>query len=177
MDDDRDSTTSDVAASSDWADDWRAGLLSCAFWLTLLVAACLYAAATLGPKVVSLTVRQHEALRQAARAAGLAADVEQRELEMRAFERDAEFVAARARQGLRLSAPGEILIPAAPASTRPAAPPADAPLPPLWPQLRELAENGLLRARLLTTAAALVLFGFTFLHDRRPVPRSRAASQ
>ena len=160
----------DAAAPKDGA----AGLvLSLAFWLSLIVAAGLFAMGTLSPKVVAGWRHAGELERQMARVSALAEQVERLENEAHALESDPDYLAARARQDLGLKPEGTRLIkvlgdaPLA-ATVEEAVDPAEPPAASLkW--VERVAGDSLLRARMLTIAAALVLFGFAFLHERRPV--------
>jgi cell division protein FtsB len=160
----------DAAAPEEGA----AGLvLSLAFWLSLVVAAGLFAMGTLSPKVVTGWRHAAELERQTARVSALAGEVERLEREAHALESDPDYLAARARQDLGLKPEGTRLIkvlgdaPLASVVEEPVEP-VESPAPFLiWVQ--RVAGDSLLRARMLTVAAALVLFGFAFLHERRRV--------
>lgn len=124
----------------------------------------LFAAATLSGKILETERHAAELSVQTARVEHLARDVQRLELTARALETDPEYIAAVARRKLAAE-------PAAPGAprTEPTSVPTstlDARLEPLRPWMLRIAADSLLRARLLTVAAALVLFAFTFLHER-----------
>jgi len=134
--------------------------------LSLLVAGGLFAAATLSGKLLETERHAGQLALQSARVEQLALDVRRLELEARALETDADYIAAVARRKLA----GESTSPL-PAHPTPAVEAVstfriDPRFEPLRPWMLRIAGDSLLRARLLTAAAALVLFAFTFLHER-----------
>jgi hypothetical protein len=141
--------------------------ISLSFWFSLLTAAALFAAATLSGKILDTERRAAEVAVEANRVEQLALEVHRLELKAHALETDPDYIAAVARQklGPGTKAPPDppetlTISPAIEASIDPR-------LEPLRPWMQRIAADSLLRARLLMAAAALVLFGFTFLHERR----------
>lgn len=140
--------------------------ISLAFWVSLLAAAGMFAAATLAPKLTSLQRREAELATVTQRVQRLVEDVTRLEQIGHALQHDADFIAARARRQLGLPTAGELQLP-----VMVTAPQEEPPVATAVPEddllIRRLAGDSLLRARLLTGSAALVLFAFTFLHERR----------
>jgi hypothetical protein len=141
-------------------------MVSLCFWLSLLVGGGLFAAATLSGKLLET---EHHAARladQSSRVEQLALEAHRLELEAKALETDPDYLAAVARRKLAgepadsKATTGTVALPSQPAFTL------DPRLEPLRPWMIRIARCELLRARLLTIAAALVLFAFTFLHER-----------
>jgi cell division protein FtsB len=137
------------------------------FWLSLLVSGALFAAATLSVKILETERHTNELASQSARVEQLALNVHRLELEVRALETDTDYIAAIARQKLG----GRPATPSIPARIVESPPQVtigsfDPRLDPLRPWMIRIASDSLLRARLLTIAAALILFAFTFLHER-----------
>jgi hypothetical protein len=147
-------------------------LASLAFWVSLFAAAGLFAAATLSGQFLEAGRREDSLDAETHRVEELALEIHRLELEIRALETDSDYIAAVARRTLSRDDAGTSSQAATPASA-PASPamfPAtDRSIVGIW--MQRIAGDGLLRSRLLMGAAALVLFGFTFLHER-----SRSAS-
>lgn len=151
----------------------RETAVSLAFWVSLLMSAGLYAAATLAPKVTALESREQELRAQAARVETRVAEVDRLLREAHALETDGDYLAAVARRRLGVRNSDELVL----ESSSGAAPAAAERLPTLPAPTRfasalaMLSRDGLLRSRLLVASAALILFAFTFLHARsRSVP-------
>ena len=153
---------SDLAESS----NSRGLFVSLTFWISLFVAAGFYGAATLAPKIVSLQRRENELAAQTQRVESLATQVGELELVVNALENDPEYIAAAARRQLGRPAVGESLIPI----QKEGPPPIEVPdqTSPNWQSavVSKLAGDPLLRTRLLTASAAIILFAFTFQHVR-----------
>ncbi|QDT57424.1 hypothetical protein Pan44_54930 [Caulifigura coniformis] len=154
-------------ANADPAPRVSGTLVSLCFWFSLLIAGALFAAATLSGKFLETERHTIQLADQSARVEQLALEVRRLELEARALETDPDYVAAIARQKLATN-PARSTI-----AARTIEPPVqariesiDPRLDPLRPWMIRVASDNLLRARLLTIAAAIVLFAFTFLHER-----------
>ncbi len=135
----------------------------------LLGSACLFAAVTLSARVLETEHQAQELAEATARVEQLALEVRRLEQEARALETDPDYIAAVARRKLGRNATGSPRQPTATESARIAVRPEpllDPRLEGLRPWMQRIATDSLLRARLLTLAAALVLFGFTFLQER-----------
>lgn len=142
-------------------------MVSVCFWVSLLVAGALFAAATLSGKFLETERHTAQLAEQTSRVEQLALEIRRLELEARALETDSEYIAAVARRQLGAKPGGPVIAIHAvekPGSVAMAT--FDPRLDPVRPWMVRLASDSLLRARLLTIAAALVLFAFTFLHER-----------
>ncbi len=157
---------SDPVAAADAAPRAPGSLASLCFWLSLLVAGGLFAAATLSGKLLETEQHAAQLADQTSRVEQLALEVRRLELETKALETDPDYLAAVARRKLA----GEpVKAAAAPKPATASLVPAfslDPRFEPLRPWMIRIAGDSLLRARLLTIAAALILFAFTFLHER-----------
>lgn len=150
------------------AQGWVTSLL---FWLCLVLAASMYGGVALAPKLLSwLTLKQEHYTHQV-RLVELERKVKYLGRVVDAMENDAEFAAQLARVDFDAARPGDERIAVDPmlsldARERPAATPA---LPRtaslLAPLLRQVTDRPELRRALLTIAAALILFAFTFLQE------------
>ncbi len=143
--------------------------ISLCFWLSLFFSGALFAAATLSGKILDTERRASELATETATVEQLALEVHRLGLKARALEADPDYIAAVARRKLA----GEPVTDATPRSQpTPLAVTPPTPLDPrletLRPWMHRIASDSLLRARLLTIAAALVLFAFTFLQERSP---------
>ena len=156
--------TSDSVAAADAAPRASGVIVSLCFWLSLLVAGALFAGATLSGKILETERHSAQLAEQTARVEQLALEIRRLELEARALETDPEYIAAVARRQL-----GGKAVVAASEGARPAFVASvtfDPRLDAVRPWMIRLASDSLLRARLLTIAAALVLFAFTFLQEQ-----------
>lgn len=152
------------------------GLLSLFFWLCLLIAAALYAGVSLAPKYIAWEAWNRQYQTNQWELVGLEQRMSQLEQVVAALKDDPQFSAELARIEFDALVPGEEVIPVSDGLTyRPAAPvetagtPATHSTPPWKPWISAFASDAELRTRALTVAAALVLLGFTFLHDSRTV--------
>jgi hypothetical protein len=168
------SSLSESSSTVDESPRASGALVSLCFWLSLLVAGGLFAAATLSAKLLETEQHAAQLADQSSRVEQLALDVHRLELEAKALETDPDYLAAVARRKLAgesgsTSQPAQGAdaprSPVDPGAFRPAST-LDPRLEPLRPWMIRIARCELLRARLLTIAAALVLFAFTFLHER-----------
>lgn len=150
------------------AQGWATSLL---FWLCLVLAATMYGGVALAPKLLSwLTLKQEHYTHQV-RLVQLERKVKYLGRVVDAMENDAEFAAQLARVDFDAARPGDERIAvdsnlSLDARDRPAA----APVLPrtaslLVPLLRQVTDRPELRRALLTIAAALILFAFTFLQE------------
>jgi cell division protein FtsB len=141
-------------------------IVSLAFWLSVLTAAALYAGATIAPKTVSLQHREDELTRQSRRVEALATRVGELERVAEALQSDPDYISASARKQLGTKVEGETLILVESRETP--SPEDSAVLATTSPatMIARIGGDPLLRARMLTAAAALILLAFTFLHDR-----------
>ena len=157
---------SEPVTAADPAPRASGALVSLCFWLSLLIAGGLFASATLSGKLLETEHHATQLADQSSRVEQLALEVHRLELEARALETDPDYFAAVARRKLA----GESTEPAATQKhVTISATPAfiiDPRFEQLRPWMIRIASCSLLRARLLTIAAALVLFAFTFLHER-----------
>ena len=150
------------------AQGWVTSLL---FWLCLVLAATMYGVVALAPKLLSwLTLKQEHYTHQV-RLVELERKVKYLGRVVDAMENDADFAAQLARVNFDAARPGDERIAVDPmlsldARDRPTAAPA---LPRtaslLVPLLRQVTDRPDLRRALLTIAAALILFAFTFLQE------------
>lgn len=147
--------------------------VSLSFWFSLLTAAALFAAVTLSGKILDTERRAAEVAVEASRVDQLALEVHRLELKAHALETDSDYIAAVARQKLTPQSPRTASVgpnvpdrPLDAASNLHTPIASDARLEILRPWMQRIAADSLLRARLLMAAAALVLFAFTFLHER-----------
>lgn len=146
-------------------------MTSLLFWLCLVLAASMYGGVALAPKLLSwLTLKQEHYTHQV-RLVELERKVKYLGRVVDAMENDAEFAAQLARVDFDAARPGDERIAVDPmlsldARERPAATPV---LPRtaslLAPLLRQVTDRPELRRALLTIAAALILFAFTFLQE------------
>lgn len=154
-------------ANADTAPRASGTLVSLCFWLSLLVAGGLFAAATLSGKFLETERHATQLADQSTRVEQLALEVHRLEIETRALETDTDYIAAIARQELSPNPSATTIVPRIiekPIQARIAT--FDPRLDPVRPWMVRIASDTLLRARLLTIAAALILFAFTFLHER-----------
>ena len=152
---------------------WSGGL-SLLFWTCLLTAAALYAGVSLAPKFVVWQEwdRQYQAKQR--ELVTLESRSTQLEQVVAALKDDPHFAAELVRLEFDAQAPGEDVIPVSrvlsfhPRETAEDIPAPAAITPQPWePYVTALATQQPLRRILLGTAAALVILGFTFLHDHR----------
>jgi hypothetical protein len=150
------------------------GLLSLLFWTCLLTAAVLYAGVALAPKIVAWRAwdRQHRA--NQLELVALESKTTQLEQVIAALKNDPQFAAELVRLEFDAQAPGEEVLPVSGSLTfHPHAKDAEAAhavavRAQRWdPWIDALATQPMLRRGCLAAAAGLILFGFTFLHDRR----------
>ena len=143
-----------------------AGPGSLACWFCLLLAAVLYAAVALSPKLVALTLLRHEHEQNQERLVALEKQVERIERISEALEHDPEFNAALARADFEQVRPGEQRITVQPHLALELRPSAanlklpDLPLPWYVPLLEVFSENRRLSNIVLGLAAALALLSF-----------------
>ena len=153
------------------------------FWLALLVAAALYGAVVLAPKLVSTQSLSRHVQQQQLRLLALERKTEQLEQVVNALDHDPEFAAEIARLELSIQRPGEEVLPVEAGLQLS---PMSADLPELpgtpeverWgqPVLGRIAADSQLRQILLGVAAGLVIFAFTFLQERSPEDASATGS-
>jgi hypothetical protein len=153
-------------AAADAAPRASGAVVSLCFWLSLLVAGGLFAAATLSGKLLETEHHAVQLADQSSRVEQLALEVHRLELEAKALETDPDYLAAVAHRKLAGDSGRSSNVPTPAAASLPPAFSLDVRLEPLRPWMLRIAGDSLLRARLLTVAAALVLFAFTFLHER-----------
>lgn len=158
---------------------WRVTVSSVLFWIVLLVAATLYAAVALAPKILEVqrlstlyAELQWRLVQSEERADALRRVVA-------ALDDDPQFAAEFARMDLDVSRPSEEVIavdaalainPRLSAHSVEATQPMD-PLEPVW---SVLTNDEPLRRSLLTAAAVLVITAFTFLNDGSETARAAA---
>lgn len=163
---------------------WRSlgsGLLSVLFWLFLLTAGALYAGVALSPKLIAWQAWDRQYQANQLELVALESRSTQLEQVVTALKDDPQFAAEIVRIEFDAQAPGEEVLPVSgrlvydPRTTEPVDQPRPVKTrqPPWQVWLMTLATDQPLRRGLLTTAAALVVVGFTFLHDRRS-PRGRS---
>lgn len=154
----------DVATGPSWS-------VSLCFWLTLLCSALIYGAVALAPKFAVWNTVRHEYRRNAGQLAELEEDVEYLERVTDALQSDPDFLRHLASaSGVPTEDDGAEMIPVSghllfgyEHPTSDAAVESDK--PPLDGIARTLATHTRLRTTLLTTAALLTIFAFTFLND------------
>jgi cell division protein FtsB len=155
--------------SSNAIDPQRLPLASLLFWLCLLIAAGLYAAIALSPRLVVWGDLQVESARRQVELVNLEREAQQLARVVAALERDPEFVAELARVELAAAKPGGIQIPLPPAlGFDPRAPraveeAAEPPNPWYLSAARLAASDARLRWKVLGLASSLLLFAFVFL--------------
>ncbi len=152
--------------------------VSLLFWFCLAVAAGLYAACVLAPRVVVWAELQAQSVRNQTELISLERQVQQLARVAHALERDPSFAAELARVELHAARPGGTRIPLppslgfdprAPRTVEVVAEPFE---PWFLPAARLVATDATLRWKILGVAAALLLFAFVFL----PGDLSRLAS-
>lgn len=144
--------------------------VSLAFWLTLFLAAGMYAAVALAPKLERMIRLRADRMANQTRLVNLESRVEQLERVVAALEHDAAFSEELARLRYGSNRPGDQVI-SLPAglqldTTNPQVVNSQPELPWYYSALRQFSGNSWLRAGLLTGAGAVLLFGFGFLHGR-----------
>lgn len=153
------------------SDSWSGVVISLAFWLTLFIAAAIFAAVSLAPKLAAYLALQEKHLSQQLELVAL--EQQQTELErvIAALKDDPQFAAELARLEFDAIRPGEeilsvesslaldpnsrlatVITPSAQQST-------------LKPWVAVLAEQGSLRSGLLVGAGLLVLLAFGWFHE------------
>ena len=160
--------TTDVP-STNVADREPTWFVSVAFWFTLFVAATLYAAISLAPKLERLLVLERQHREKQWQLVDLEQQVQQLGKVAAALEEDPKFAAEVARSRFSAVENGETSISLsdelqigfqAPRQT------ADVQLPWYYGLVRQFATNNVLRWGLLGFSALLVLLSFSFLHAR-----------
>jgi cell division protein FtsB len=163
-------------------DDPRAWLGALACWLCLLLAAGVYAAVALSPKLLSLCLLRNEYEANQLRLVGLEQQVQRMEQVAAALVNDPDFASALARVDFETQHPGEQRIPvSSKLSFEPRSAAADlqlpeVPLPWYTPLLRLLAHNRYVSNLLLAAAAALALLSFIAQPGLRTAPGFRSRS-
>ncbi len=148
-------------------------LTSLAFWVCLFIAAGLYATVALSPKLLAYLALDREYRSNQWRLVELDRQVTHLERVIEAQTHDQAFVREQARSAFDVASPDEQRIPVGShlrLNIEVAAPePASVPrmLPWYAPLLATVARSHDVGNALLGTAAALVLYAFTLLHDRR----------
>ena len=163
-------TTAESPASVS-SGSWSGVMMSLAFWLTLLVAAGLFGAVSLSPKLAAYLSLQDRYYAQQLELVQL--EQQQRELErvITSMKEDPQFAAELARLEFDAVRPGEEILSVDSALTldpkTPTAKPviARAPEAAIKPWVTLLAERQPLRIGLLGCAALLVLLAFGWLQD------------
>ena len=152
---------------------WQGWLTSIAFWVCLFMAAGLYATAALSPKLLAYLALEREHRANQWRLVELDRQVSHLERVIEAQTHDPAFMREQARSAFDVARADEQRIPVSShlrLNIEAAAPePQSAPrmLPWYAPLLAVVARSHGVGNALLGTAAALVLYAFTFLHDRR----------
>jgi hypothetical protein len=152
---------------------WRDGLSSLIFWICLFVAAGMYATVSLAPKLLTYLDLEFDYRINQWKLVELDRQVSHLDRVIKAQTSDPAFIQEQVRSAFDVTRPEEQRIPveshlrlnievAAPAA-RNAAPT----LPWYAPLVAVVAGSRDIGTALLCTAAALVLFAFTFLYDRR----------
>lgn len=151
------------------ADSQRLPLASLLFWLCLLIAAGLYAAIALSPRLVVWGDLQVESTRRQVELVNLERQAQQLARVAAALERDPEFVAELARVELAAGTPRGTQIPLPPAlgfdPRVPRATETAVAMSSPWylPAARLAASDARLRWKVLGLASGLLLFAFVFL--------------
>lgn len=149
---------------------WATSLL---FWVCLFLAGGLYAAVALSPKLLAYLALEREFSANQWRLVALDRQVSHLEKVIEAQTHDPAFVREQARSAFDVASPDELRIPVdrhlrlniEAAALEPQLPPRTHP----WyaPLFSAVARSHELGNALLGAAAALVLFAFTFLNERR----------
>lgn len=150
------------------------GLFSLLFWVCLLTATVLYAGVALSPKIVAWRAWDREYRANQLELVALESKTTQLEQVVTALQNDPHFAAELIRLEFDAQSPGEEVIPVSgrlafqPQATVPEEVAALRVRTQPWETwIDALATQPVLRRTCLAAAAGLVLFGFTFLHDRR----------
>lgn len=154
---------SEPARSSSW-------VISLAFWGTLVVAAVLYAAVTLSPKLADFAQARTRFRNNAYRLVDLESEVDYLERVTTALKTDPNFAKQLAFASHQPASHNESLIPVTQQSTSDVDEEDPSPAPtadvPLWMKgVTYLAAHPDYRRWMLITSACLTLFAFTFLND------------
>ncbi len=147
---------------------WAATLT---FWGCLLIAAAMYAAVSLAPKMLTWATLKREQYEHQVKLVTLERQVTYLRRVVDAMENDPEFASQLARIDFDAARPGDERITVDPQLSLDAreipvlvdATPRHVSL--LIPLLRQLTDRPELRRALLAASAALAIFAFTFLHD------------
>jgi hypothetical protein len=156
--------------------------VSVLFWVCLAVAAGLYAAVALSPKLLAWRTVQVERYNNQVRLVTLEWQVKYLRRVASAFENDPQFAAEQARVDFDATRPGDVRIPVAPglrldsSDALPKFPRPDAELPWYAPLLEAVTVNAELRRGMLVAAALITVAAFTFLQDSA-VPGYKAFCQ
>lgn len=155
--------------------------ISLLFWLTLLIAALLYAAVALAPKYLAYLESRRAFHANQMRLVALQHNERYLQKTVAALESDPLFAAELARVDFNAFRPGEEKIPVDPhlsldARTEPELRVTNPRLPWYASLVTVAAENEPLRRNLLIAAAVIVLIAFTFLHESE-APRIRSAAR
>ena len=170
------------ATHSEERENSRGWLTSLAFWLCLFSAAALYAAVVLSPRLLTLLALQREHDSNQWRLVALKSQVDHLQKVIDAQRNDPAFVRELARSDFHVADAHEQRIPVdrhlrlnieTARGDRPAAPPE---LPWYAPLLSVIADSRGISTAVLSAAAVLVLYGFTFLHVSTDAPTRDPAS-
>lgn len=153
------------------ADGPRGWLVALLFWLCLILAAAMYAAVSLSPKLLAWIELRDEHYAHQVRLVEVERQVSYLGRVVDALENDPEFAAQLARVDFDAARPGDERITVDPSLSLDAhseTPPRSlSPRSHSWsvPLLRQFTDRPDLRRALLTIAAALCVFAFTFLQE------------
>lgn len=148
-------------------------LVSLAFWLSLLFSAGLYAAVALSPKLLATVTLSRQREENQLRLVALEKQVQHLQKVIEALKHDPNFAKELARTDFETAYPDEQRIPVdshLSLNMRSAGPDlavAASNLPWYTPLLSAVANNREASNTLLTVAALLVIYAFTFLQERR----------
>ena len=155
---------------------WRDGLSSLIFWICLFVAAGMYATVSLAPKLLAYLDLELDYRFNQWKLVELDRQVSHLDKVIEAQTSDPAFIQEQVRSSFDITRPDEQRVSVEPhlrLNIEVAAPTARN-LAPTWPWYAPLvavvARSREIVTALLCTAAALVLFAFTFLYDRRVRP-------
>mgnify|MGYP002623442747 CR=1 FL=1 len=146
-------------------------VVSLLFWMCLFLSAVLYGVWAQAPRFVDWVELKHEFQSNQGELSGLQDELRHLRRVADALQRDPDFAARVARSELDAVRPGAETIrlpeelgvdPRVPAATAAVATPS---LPWYLPVMKQIADDDVLRRRLLLVATALVLGAFVFLND------------
>lgn len=160
-----------VVSGARWS-TFFGGLVSLAFWVSLVASAMLFAAVSLAPKLLAWRTLQEQFRSQQTRLLVLEQQTEQLDRVVQALEQDPQFSAELARLEFDALRPGEEVIAVDGSLSlnpivhdRPEARISAQSADPWLPWLKRLAGDEPLRLGLLAAAACVVIVAFTFLHE------------